>query len=302
VKSKKGSVLLVVLIIITSALAIAMALSEKNTESYVKMVNLKNLIQANIIATTAASSVAEIIKEDKNKADSLDDDWAYPFSYNQDNVFIEIKITPLNSKIDINNLYNADEKVIKRVEDSFEKIAEDNDISLSNLHLIEDYIDNNTTPKPYGNENNDINYFGRTLNMKNKPLNTFYEAILIVDNITYNKLNKIFTASNGSKKININFASKDVINYYLPELQTYTDEIIKYRENNTFGDISEIRKATDIPNDVYQSITEFISVKSEDFYLRINIEISGKLFYYHVLINRNNGVKLFFKGLNENYF
>jgi len=52
----------------------------------------------------------------------------------------------------------------------------------------------------------------------------------------------------------------------LPELQTYTDEIIKYRENNTFGDISEIRKATDIPNDVYQAITEFISVKSEDFY------------------------------------
>ncbi|MBZ4671820.1 general secretion pathway protein GspK [Deferribacterales bacterium Es71-Z0220] len=300
--SKKGSVLLIVLIIITTALAIAMSLSEKNTESYVKTVNLKNLLQANIIATTAASSVAQIIKEDNNKSDSLEDAWAYPFSYNQDNIFVEIKVTPLNSKININNLYDGEEKVIKRVVDSFEKIAEDNDISLTNLHLIADYIDNNTTPMAYGNENDDINYFGRTLTVKNKPLDTFFETFIILDNTSYNKLNKIFTANNGEKKININFASKEVLQYYLPELDTYIDDIIKYRESNVYDDVSEIRKATNIPNDVYQSLVEFISVKSDDFYLRINIDISGKLFYYHSLINRKDGVKLFFKGLNENYF
>jgi len=301
-KTKKGSVLLIVLILLTASLALSVYLSEKNTESYAKVVNIKNTLQANIVAATAASSVAEILKDDNNKSDSQDDIWATPFSYNQDNIFINVSVTPLNGKININNLYNSTSDVSKRIISSFEKIVADYNINLASLHKLADYIDNNTENMPFGMENEQIEYYGRKLNIKNKPLETFYESSLIVDNGSYNVLKNIFTSDTGETKININFASKDVLNYYIPELTPYVEDIIKYRESKVFNDISEIRKASNIPNDIYQAIIQYITVKSDNYYLRINIEISDNLFYYHSLINKKEGILIFFKGLNENYF
>ncbi|BAI80782.1 hypothetical protein DEFDS_1315 [Deferribacter desulfuricans SSM1] len=303
--NKKGSVLLIVLIIVTAALAISLGISEKNTDIYSKVTTMQNQYQAETYAYTIAKAAAEIIKEDDNKYDSLKDDWANSISYPTDEGFIEVSITPLNKKVDL-NAFTLNNKILnERIINYYNVIVSENNLDTNIIYLIKDYVDNDTEITSYGNENQPIIKFGRVLSVKNDFLDTLYEINYTnenFDNKTYNILKRFFTASNGEKKININFATADTIKYFLPEIADYADAIVKYRESKPYKDISAIRKAAEIPNDVYQKIIPYITVKSNRFYLKITIDNFGNLFYYHVLIDRKKGVLLFFEGANEDYF
>jgi general secretion pathway protein K len=300
---KKGSVLLIVLIIISVTLALSVSLATKNTDTYAKVTTIKNIIQSNIIAYTAAKSVLQVIQEDDNGQDSRDDIWAFPFSYEKDNILVEIAVNPLNAKVNLNNLYSGKEDITERIMQYFDLISEDRDIDISIFHTIKDYIDNDTESSPFGSENSYLLKNGRELNIKNNKLYSLYEISLFADNESYRVINGFFTAAPyEDEKININFASQYIIEYYLPEIESYAEDIVGYRETNIFNDVSELRVATSIPDEIYLKILPYITVKSNDFYVRINIDIYGNLYYYHVLIDREKGIKLFFKGLDENYF
>lgn len=300
----KGSVLLIVLIIISVTLALSVSLATKNTDTYAKVATIRDITQANIIAYTAAESVLQVIQEeDDNSQDSKDDIWAFPFSYEKDNILLEIAVNPLNAKVNLNNLYSGKEDITERIMTYFDLISEDRDIDISILHTIKDYIDNDTESSPFGSENGYLLKNGRELNLKNNKLYSLYEISLFADNDSYRVINGFFTAAPyEDEKININFASQYTIEYYLPEIENYAEDIVRYRETNIFNDVSELRVATNMPDEIYLSILPYITVNSDDFYVRINIDIYGNLFYYHVLINRKEGIKYFFKGLDENYF
>lgn len=300
---RKGSVLIIVLIVISAVLAVSVGVMEMNSRLYYDVSVLKNHTQSNIYAFTMAKTAYEIISEDKNSYDGHEDLWATEITYPVDNGYVNAVIRPMNSKIDLNLFSNADNETIKRLFEVADKLYQEWGISQELFHKIADYIDNNTETNTYGNETLPYYIKGRNIQVKNNKLDTLQELRVVFDAETSLKeYTKIFTAGMAEKKININFASEDVLKFYLPEVGEFSSQIVDYVKNKPFKDISSIRNAIAIENDIYQKIIPFITVKSENFYLKITIDNFGNLFYYHALINRKDGVKLLFEGNNEDYF
>lgn len=299
----KGSVLIVVLIIISVSLAMSIGVMEMNTQLYHDVNNAQNMAQSEIYAFTLAKTAFQIIAEDKNGYDSHEDLWANEITYPLENGYVSAIIRPVNSKADLNLFSNYDNDTEKRLFDTAEKLYQEWSLPIELFHKIGDYIDNDSKSNSFGNEIHPYSVNGRTIQIKNKTLDTLQELrVIFGEEPAVVEYSKIFTAGSGEKKININFASEDVIKFYLPELGEFAPQIIDYRKNKPFKDISSIRNAISIENSLYQKLIPFITVKSENFYLKITIDNFGNLLYYHALINRNDGVKLLFEGNNEDYF
>ena len=297
---RKGSVLIMVLIVISAVLAISISVMEMNSGLYYDVNVLKNHSQTNVYAFTIAKAAYQIISEDKNGFDSLEDLWATEITYPMENGYVNAIIKPINRKIDLNLFLKGDEGTIKRLFDVADRIYQEKGIPQELFHKIADYIDNDTKTNAYGNETLPYYVNGRQIQVKNKRLDTIQELRVIFEEYgSVREYTSIFTAGDSEKRININFASEDVLKFYLPEIGEFSSQIVEYRKRKPFKDISSIRNAIPIENDVYQKIIPFITVKSENFYLKITIDNSGNLFYYHALINRKDGVKLLFEGNNE---
>jgi type II secretory pathway component PulK len=299
----KGSVLIFVLLMTSFCLGIAFMVNENAMESYSFASNVHDYTQSSIYAVTAIEGVMKLIKDDNKKFDSEFDDWTQIPSISVENGYISIKVIPINSKINLLNLRNDNEKVRNLTLSSLIDFFKFNDFE--SPMILKDWIDNDSDISEEGLEDWEFEKNGVIYSTKNSDLNTLYEINYLFDNKVYEKMKYLFTSVNYGTKININFASKEVLDYWLPELKEYSSDIIDYRKNKAYKDISQIRKAANISLELYSKIAPYITEKSSFFYLLIEVNLNGFSRYYHSLIKRKTGkVNLvsFFEGANELYY
>lgn|GEM_PF-825210 len=304
--NSKGTVVIFVLFVIAFASSIIINFSERSVNSYEEVNDVYLMNQAYIYGKTAVKIVKNLIEDDDFKEDSRDDDWFNIPMYPLEKGYISIKITPLNSKININDIDSNNDNISKRTASAWDSLMEEyefNDTETTS-DFLKDWIDNDTKISPTGIELERYDYLGNTYQTKNEKFSALTELMLINKEL-YPVMKNHFTVVAKDKQLNINFVNENTLKYYLPELGFYAEDIIDYREFNDYTDVSQVRKAAPIPDELYVKMVPFLTVKSSNFYIKINVHLSQKDFYYHALLKRNqNNAKVtkFFKGTSKDYF
>jgi len=126
------------------------------------------------------------------------------------------------------------------------------------------------------------------IKLKINQLDTIMELAFIDNYNSYHKLKDYFTIVDEDKKLNINFCSDKVLKAYLPELTSYASDLIDYRRNNEYKNISDIREATYISDDEYIEAVNYLTVKSNYYYIKVVVKLIDTNYTYHILYNRKN--------------
>lgn len=304
--SKKGSVLVFVLIFIAFAASTVLLIHEHSMKSFQDASEDFYDNQANIYAMTAVTAVAKALSQDDNAYDSPREDWAMipltevPYGY------ISVKVEPVNAKISLNGMTDPDHKISARYLNACENIAAEQETDSLKCAEVKDYADSDSDVSYGGAEGVTYDRNGVHFRTKNAPLSTLYELRLLMNNNEeFSKVKDYLTVFNPQKAININFASALTIRSFLPELADYADDIVNYRKTRDFKDPSNIKEAASIPQDVYLAVIPFITVKSTLFYVKTEVTLNDKPRYYHAVIKKDGTqaeVVNFLAGLNGQYY
>ncbi len=300
--NKNGVVLIFILIIIAIVAGIGIRLVTSTSEEYKLVNDIKLQKQAYLYATSAIKAVSELLKNDNSNYDCKDDQWHTIPTVQVELGYVTINVKPINEKINLNLIVNK--KFAKTIRKSLDELT-DNDTDTKTISdKIIDWIDKDNTNSGSGIDGLPVNYNGAELNVKNGPLQSTNELSIFLEKSVVEQIKKSFTVL-GDGRLNINFASPDELKSYIPLLKNYVDDIVEYRKNSCFKDVSGIKTATVIPDGIYIKILPFITVKSSLFYVKIHVNLDNEDFYYHAILERSakeTKVKIFFSGGSGDYF
>ena len=320
--SNRGVILIFVLIVISFAVGIVLMINKNSTEKYEKTMNIYFENQASLYAFTAVKAVSKVLEDDDNSYDSADDDWYSIPPLPIKDGFVSVKVIPLNKKIDINKIIYSDAKhkneakkirqrYLNAIKTVFENIYESDNTSAGlnapSLGVLIDWIDEDSKINEDGGDEQGLFYENndKTYTVKNRLLESLYELNYIEGfNLLYSRGKNYLTVLSKKNKININFASKQVIEAFLPEVADYAEDIISYRQDSPFKDISQIRNVG-IDDETYLKILKYISVKSSLFKLKILVIVNSVSFNYEAVVQRDNGktkILKYIEEANEDYF
>lgn len=299
---KKGSILVTVMIIIAASTTLALFIHEKTVNAYGTVINLHNDYQGAIYAMTAIEALEMLFQYDEANYDGPKDLWMnIPSVPLDEKGFMTAYIKPLNAKIPMAALSSKNEDVRKRAEDALDEILRTNDITEPNIYELLTWVG---ATDPTG-ERFDEN--GAPYSMKSSQLQTLMELAFIPSfKDDYKKIIPFISIAGDENKINLNLASKEVINAYVPELSPYVEDIISIRENEPFKDVSAIYNLMgSAMQEEYSKILPYIDVKSSLFYVKIELNIGEDNLYYHLLVKRNGtsvSTLKYIEGNNIDYF
>ena len=303
-RNNKGSVLIYVLIVISFTVAIALLINENATNNYEATYDLYFHNQSYIYAISSLEIIKNFFEIDDDSYDSQLDLWTNIPPINVENSIINVTITPANIKINLNLLaQEGDTNTTVRIFDALETIFQEENINNLTPGIIKDWIDEDNEPADDGREEYSYDNYGFVYKIKNKPLDTIMELAFIDNYNSYHKLKDYFTIVDEDKKLNINFCSDKVLKAYLPELTSYASDLIDYRRNNEYKNISDIREATYISDDEYIEAVNYLTVKSNYYYIKVVVKLIDTNYTYHILYNRKNKkIEKFIQGYNNEYF
>jgi len=294
--NNKGSILVVVLIFTAILAAGAVSLLGKVALNLDRSEQLLEFNQAGFYIHSAIASIESIINNDNNGYDSDEDIWANLPPISIKDGLISIQVMPANAKININNISSSDAATAKRVADAVEKLTNENDIEDALKH-IKGWIDKK--------QSYDENYYQNRI-PPYKPAKKPFYSLKEIDYVNgLSKFSEKFGSDfsvDGSKAININFANKDVIEAYLPEIADEADSIIKYRKKKPFKNITQLRNVSGISDKQYLEVQPYISTSSSFFIVKIVVIIKKKEYNATALIEREPQTKVvkYFEG-KSNY-
>lgn len=231
----QGAVLVTVLLVVSALITLTVMQNERASAEYAEVKMVQERMQGYVYCSTALKALVEIIKDDDNHYDGPDETWASIPEIPTPDGSLSIMIVPLNSRIPLLKL--LDEQYERRVEDALLRINPDMDIDGLREFLKK--------TKPYS---------PAELFLKKEDFNIRASDMALIN------------TEDTDGRININFAPEDVINAYLPELEPFSEEIIKYRKEHPFKDVSELRKIPGIDDQLYLDVQKFITVKSPRLY------------------------------------
>ncbi|MBN2418073.1 MAG: general secretion pathway protein GspK, partial [Deltaproteobacteria bacterium] len=203
-----------------------------------------------------------LLREDDSRSDSLQDDWAHlgEFSILSEELFepgsrFQVVIKDLSGKIQINELvkqdgsYNEDQKTILMrllTSDLFNLEEEDAEDILDN---IKDWIDKDDDPTRFGSESTYYQSLDTPYSCRNGKLRSVFEMTQIKGvtkelffgtKETSGLKNYITVYGDGSGKININTADRDIIRVLSDDIEEeMIDEILQFREDED-NDLSNV--------------------------------------------------------------
>ncbi|RMG72192.1 MAG: hypothetical protein D6710_05115 [Nitrospirae bacterium] len=241
----RGAVLVTVLLVVSALLTLTVMQNERASADYEAVSRVKGRLQGYVYCSTALKALVEILKEDDNLYDGPDESWAQLPTIPTEEGFLSIKIVPLNSRIPL--LKINDEAFSERVEDALLNINPDMDVEAIREHL--------RSVKPYS---------ATELFLRREAFNLKASDMAFIN------------TEETDGRININFAPEEIIRAYLPELEPFIEEIVKYREEHPFKDISEIRKIPGIDDQLYLSVQGLITVKSPLLIVHVISEVADE--------------------------
>lgn len=298
---KKGSILITVMVIITACTSLALFINEKSLAAYGTVISLQNDYQGAIYAMTAIEALEMAFQYDEASYDAADDIWMQIPTIPLDNGFMTITMKPLNAKVPMAALNSKDENIKERAQNALSELMRELEITEPDIYELLTWIGASDPTGERFDEN------GAPYSMKSAQLQTLAELALLPSFQTeYKKLIPYISIAGDGNKINVNLASKEVINAYVPELAPYVDQIISTRETEPFKDVSAVYNIMGAAmQDEYSKILPFIDVKSSLFYIKIELNIGDDNIYYHLLVQRNGSSVSplkYIEGNNIDYF
>ncbi len=278
--NRSGAVLIMVLIIMAAVVVGVITVEEMASKDYDYSQSLYVDNQANFYIHSAIKVAKKLLEDDKTRYDSKKDIWATLTPFKADsNTVISMRIDPMNAKININNIVNKNLKLVVRTQRAAEKIFKDNGDNPPKLfkELLRWMLYKKGADEGYPPEYHPIR--GSFYSLKEIDFVQSMEGFS-------ERYHNYFTASRASGKININFASEEIIKAYLPEISSCAEEIIKYREKKPFKNITQIRKVGCVSDKAYLDIQRYITTSSSLFCVRIDVEINGMHRYATAVLER----------------
>lgn len=302
IKMKRGSILVTVLIIISICTTLVLFMHERSMAAYGTVNTLQNEYQGAIYAMTAAKALEMAFQYDDAAYDSPEDIWNNVPPLPIKNGFLTIYVKPVNSKFPLSALMSDNETVRQRHEDGFTTLMSLLELKDPSVVELRKWInsDNYTTKTRLSEDNGPYS-------TKAAQLQTLAEIAYIPTFETdYKKISEYASIGDNNKKINLNFASKEVIESYVPELKPYIEEIIKRRESEPLKNVSDLYEIMGTTmQDEYAAILPYIDVKSELFYIKLELNAGNDIIFFHILAKRNGSsvspIK-YIEGTNEEYF
>ena len=298
---KKGSILVTVMVVVTACTSLALFINEKTLAAYGTVISLQNDYQGAIYAMTAIEALEMAFQYDEASYDAADDIWTQIPTIPLDNGFMTITMKPLNAKVPMATLNSKDEDVKERATNALNELMRQLEITEPDIYELLTWVGASDPTGERFDEN------GAPYSMKSAQLQTLAELALLPSFQTdYKKLIPYISIAGDGNKINVNLASKEVIDAYVPELAPYTDQIISTRETEPFKDVSAVYNIMGAAmQDEYSKILPYIDVKSSLFYIKIELNIGDDNIYYHLLVQRNGSSVSplkYIEGNNINYF
>ncbi len=305
---RKGSVLIVVLVMTAFILTLVMALHEKSSESFGGVIDVQAENQGAIYAGSALTVIRQLMSLDDESYDAPTDQWATLPSIPVKNGYVTVTITPADDRLPVNALTQKDETKYERVKKAFEYIFSELDYDNTLWWALKDWVSSSeSTPMSTEIHDTTFNSEGSSYTAKFSGLSSLYEMRMIPGfPSAYKDLSKYLCVGDTEPKININFADKLTIQALLPELDPYVDEIIEKRAETPFKSKDELYNMLGSGNrDIYTAILPYFDVKSTFFYVKIEVDIIENTQYYHALLKRNGKrftVLRYIEGRSISYF
>lgn len=298
---KQGSILVTVMVVVTACTSLALFINEKTLAAYGTVISLQNDYQGAIYAMTAIEALEMAFQYDEASYDAADDIWTQIPTIPLDNGFMTIAMKPLNAKVPMATLNSKDEDVKERATNALNELMRQLEITEPDIYELLTWVGASDPTGERFDEN------GAPYSMKSAQLQTLAELALLPSFQTdYKKLIPYVSIAGDGNKINVNLASKEVIDAYVPELAPYTDQIISTRETEPFKDVSAVYNIMGAAmQDEYSKILPYIDVKSSLFYIKIELNIGDDNIYYHLLVQRNGSSVSplkYIEGNNIDYF
>jgi len=273
-------ILIVVLITMAALVSMVLVLERRSSINFDYSSRLLMQNQAALYFSSAIKVAKKLLENDTNDYDSKDDEWFNlpPFKASND-TFVSLSIFPVNAKININAVVDKDKALRARTQTAFLYILSDkgesgNDMLKNLLLWFSPKGANDYTVLPY------------------KPTEKPFYSLKEVDYVKSfggfsSKFHNYFTVANTMGKININFAPKEVIENYLPELSDCVDDIIEYRKRKPFKNITELRNVGCVSDEAYLKVLPYLTTKSSIFDVRVGVKIGDESFQAEMLLKRD---------------
>lgn len=300
-KMKKGSILVTVLIVIAVCTTMALFVYDKTMAAYGTVISLQNDYQGAIYAMTAIEALEMAFQYDEASYDGPSDLWMQIPPIPLDNGFMTAYIMPLNAKIPMAGLSSKDEALKERTQNALNEVIRGLELTEPDIYQLLTWVGASDPTGERFEEN------GAPYSMKSGQLQTLAELAFIPSfSADYKKIVPFISIAGDGNKINLNLASKEVIESYIPELAPYSEQIISTRETEPFKDVSAIYNIMgSAMQDEYSKILPYIDVKSSLFYIKLELNIGNDNIYYHLLVQRNgNSVSpiKYIEGNSIDYF
>ncbi len=267
--NQRGSILIVVIIVITAIFSLAILRSEKTVAQYDKITSIHNIQQGKIYSASIMKGIIDLLVNDNNNFDYTKEKWSLVPVISTSHGQLRVVVIPLNSKISVAGLLSTKGDIRKRTESALNSITPEIKADLITEKMKK------LSPYSLG----DLRFMG------------FYD-------ISNNTLGDL-TVEDTDGRININFASESIIKAYLPELEGVVDEIMKYREHNPFRDTSQLRKVAGVTDKIYLAVQPYITVSSQLFYVFTEAEVNETKSYTSAIARREAGKTRILKYFEE---
>ena len=282
--SSRGAVLLFALVCLLALSSLVILSVGKATREAVEARRLAAEYQADLMAESLLDIGLELLRMDKDTlSDTPGDPWASPYADDEFAMIIE----PCNARLNVNEVL-YDERALQ----TLKRLLENTDIHPDNTEFLLDWLDGDSEEERVtGSEEG--SYSGRWPKYKPRNDDLFVPDELILVN-GFSGLDREwvenFLTVWSEKQINLNFVSKELFEAYLPEIAVDWSRVLEWRENQGFqtkGDLTEALPELEGDADLWKTVSDAISLRSNFFRITIEIQLPFVYERRRYIVERN---------------
>ncbi|HAS88100.1 MAG TPA: transposase [Desulfovibrio sp.] len=271
--NSRGVVLVIVLVLFMALSGLTLMTIEVSSRGAVEASRVRSEYEAGFMAEEALYLIFDKLKSDKTPySDTRRDKWAGVWSDDG----LEVEIIPCNAKINIKTLISSTDRkrtlsILSRV------LATGLDVKTMAASLAI-WCGINVNPKLAKMDNfyysSQYPAYSPRGNMVKTP-----EEVLLVRG--WDSLDRDWVSGNltiwGGGRLNINFASRETLLAYFPELGKGVDRIMHWARTRGFTDISQVISVAGLESDstLYKSMANELSVRSDFYEARVTASVGG---------------------------
>ncbi|MFW5500372.1 MULTISPECIES: general secretion pathway protein GspK [unclassified Maridesulfovibrio] len=289
-KNSKGVVLVIVLVLFMALSGLTLMTIEVSSRGAVEASRMRSEYEAGFMAEEALYVIYGLLKDDKTPfSDTLREKWAKEW----DDDGLKIIITPCNAKINIKSLISSTDKnrtlkIIGRVLDK----GLDVNTMVGSLAI---WCGINVNPKLAKIDN----FYYASQSPPYAPRGSMLkipEEILLLrgwEGLDSGWVDENLTVWGGGR-LNINFASRETLLAYFPELGKGVDRILHWARTRGFTDLSQVLSVIGIQSDssIYKNMTNELTVKSDFFDARVTASVGGCTVVKRYIIRRQGALEI----------